>query len=428
MENFKFKVPEKTSTGKKIRKIAGVLGLSLASYLGGDKLLNDKFEENKDLTSGKENTEQLSELTKQKDFEYQRNELEEDKEKMEDIAYQTAKEKFISEESFKSFVDMIVFEEENIKLLEEEIERRKKGGKPTEQYKNQSNEELDDSLIFLRSILDDDKAELKEKMLFLKNQDRSKFPSEKIQETYEKIKKTILSYDIGREWIVDNMQNPKYRERLKKEYKASYSYSSREDLDMYIDNIVFRRTQLAEDSNFVLSKDITKSFSEKEEESINISAFLKNINNKVYFKIDEDTLSAVETSIHEYAHKATEAELSMLPATINLLLSAFDSTSTISNLSETGTDLKKMIEYYSSPTEMYARKKVFDFDLEKFGIKKYEEEFTNKHYLKARKLLEEGKLKMGSQQFMYIIKPKMMKKVMNEIASLDTDSTNFKKV
>ncbi len=76
-------------------------------------------------------------------------------------------------------------------------------------------------------------------------------------------------------------------------------------------------------------------------------------------------------------------------------------------------------EYYSNPTEILARKAVFDTELEKLGIKKYEEEFTQEHYKKIKKLKKEGKLSRNSDQFFRMFERDALIMIMNTIAYQD---------
>ncbi len=67
---------------------------------------------------------------------------------------------------------------------------------------------------------------------------------------------------------------------------------------------------------------------------------------------------------------------------------------------------------------MYARKKVFDYDLQELGIKEYGEKFTIEQYIEVLRSLnnpDKGWHK-GSIEFMNMIKPKYMEQIMNTIA------------
>ncbi len=76
-------------------------------------------------------------------------------------------------------------------------------------------------------------------------------------------------------------------------------------------------------------------------------------------------------------------------------------------------------EYFRNPTEILARKAAFDTELEKLGIKKYEEEFTEEHYKKIKKLFEEGKLSPNSKEFFRMFEKDALIMIMNTIAYQD---------
>ena len=85
-------------------------------------------------------------------------------------------------------------------------------------------------------------------------------------------------------------------------------------------------------------------------------------------------------------------------------------------------------EYLSKPTELDARKKVLEMEMESLGIKKYEEEFTDGHYKKLIKLNKEGKLSNDAHDFLRVIKPEYIKQIMNSIALEDSLIKNSENV
>lgn len=73
--------------------------------------------------------------------------------------------------------------------------------------------------------------------------------------------------------------------------------------------------------------------------------------------------------------------------------------------------------YYSNPYERLARKQVLDLELERLGIKKYGERFTDTHYEKMMKLYKREKLSRDAMEFIQRTDPKYFKQIMNEIAA-----------
>lgn len=73
-------------------------------------------------------------------------------------------------------------------------------------------------------------------------------------------------------------------------------------------------------------------------------------------------------------------------------------------------------KYFSRPTEMDARKRVFEYELERNGIWKYGETFTEEHLQKAIDLDIKGKLSAGATEFLLFTKPENIPVIMNTIA------------
>jgi len=233
----------------------------------------------------------------------------------------------------------------------------------------------------------------------------------------EKIKSLIYLYDKGREWVLHNIADPKYLERLKDEVVSSFPGISEEDFQIKFNEIILNRIKQALDDNFVLSKNIQVSF-----ESLNgdgqVESFYNKNKNEVNLPLDADSSKALLFALHEYAHKVTNANKLLTSKEIALFSEAFDSSSVAKNLFLEGSngDVLYNISYYSNPTEMYAEKKGFEYELEKFGIKKYGEKFTMKHYEEVIKNL--NKFSDPSKGFIFSVKKEMFERVMNEIAEI----------
>ena len=58
-----------------------------------------------------------------------------------------------------------------------------------------------------------------------------------------------------------------------------------------------------------------------------------------------------------------------------------------------------------------------DYEMERLGIKKYGERFTDEHYQKLVEYDKEGKLFMNTHEFMKTTKPEYFKQIFNEIAA-----------
>lgn len=76
---------------------------------------------------------------------------------------------------------------------------------------------------------------------------------------------------------------------------------------------------------------------------------------------------------------------------------------------------KRVSEYYSDPTEILARKRVLDYELELRGIKMYEEQFTEEHYEKIKFLSDKWYLSVNSDQFFYMFEKEDLIYIMNTV-------------
>ncbi|MDD3284301.1 MAG: hypothetical protein PHZ07_01775 [Patescibacteria group bacterium] len=135
--------------------------------------------------------------------------------------------------------------------------------------------------------------------------------------------------------------------------------------------------------------------------------------------------------IHEGAHQSTVSGISKKVKDIFKECFYFNPKFFPKSVEEFGEKVVK--EYACMPEEMYARKKVLDIEMEDLDIKKYDEEFIEKHYNKLLKYYKEGKLSKDAEQFLKIIKGvidgseegfKWLKIIFDEIAMNDLDINN----
>lgn len=73
-------------------------------------------------------------------------------------------------------------------------------------------------------------------------------------------------------------------------------------------------------------------------------------------------------------------------------------------------------KYLSKPTELDARKRVFEYELETNGIWQYGQPFTADHLAKALQLQKEGKFSQDAIDFLANLKPDKIPEIMNTIA------------
>jgi len=118
------------------------------------------------------------------------------------------------------------------------------------------------------------------------------------------------------------------------------------------------------------------------------------------------------TVVHEMEHEITDGGLGMSERAKTLYQEAYNGPRK---------DTKNGA-YFSQPTELDARKKSFEFELEKNGVWKYGEPFTQEHLQKALQLEKEGKLTNDSQVFINYLKHDKIPEIMNTIAENRTVS------
>ena len=393
----------KPSLGRRIRKMTELAGLSALSMMPGDKNIGNKLIAN-DQTKNR--------------IEWERSDLEKNGGAMKEMAYMLAEEEVTNKEKILFLENRINFIKDCINENFEELKYRESHGSSSEEYTNTSTEYLEESIEEWKIYLKEDEAELTK----LRNLvgDQIKLSDDEIQKQINEINKSIFYYDLGRKWVLDNIDNPEYFERLKKEGSKDLPNLSFEDVKKYVEKWQAYRFLQVRDDNFVISKDIQKSYeSSGGDSTMYVGGFYRPTNQKVYFPLNQDSLSSIELAIHEYTHKVTKANYYIPLNSIKLFIEAFDSSSVMANYG-TIKELsgRKSLEYLSDPTEMYARKKVFEYDLERLGVKKYGEEFTKEHYLKVLELKRKRQLSGGSCEFILSIKPEMMERVMNEIAAI----------
>lgn len=114
----------------------------------------------------------------------------------------------------------------------------------------------------------------------------------------------------------------------------------------------------------------------------------------------------VPVAVHEMEHEVTEGERGMSETAKRLYKEAYAGVG-----SET-----KIGAYLSKPEELDARKRVFEYELERNGIWKYGESFTQEHLQKSLELRKAGKLTDDSQVFLDLLKHEKIPEIMNTIA------------
>lgn len=208
-------------------------------------------------------------------------------------------------------------------------------------------------------------------------------------------------YDDQRNWLITLVNSPKYGERIINEYG--------EDLTKGEMVLKIRKNKIEENKyKVVLGSEVSGTTQAQYIPSSDSVELPSN------FDKEKDR----GLGVHEFTHSMTLGGLIMSPSAKAIFRNAFttenfnESEKVVNEraLKETGLD------YYANPTELDARKKELEYDMEKLGIKKYEEDFTDTHYQKLLELQKQGKLSSGADQFLRMIKPEYIHLIMNGIA------------
>ena len=246
--------------------------------------------------------------------------------------------------------------------------------------KDFSSKEVRDSILFRDIVFFSQKIE-QLKTLYQKTM--SLTPNEYYASLQEDLKRKLVEYEEYRDWLKQDIQSDDYFLKLKNEFgserKARLEIEKRlKSLEIGVDLVLGE--QAREDAiGLYLTKALRKSVQLPTERV------------------------GIDVPAHEYEHQATRANKGISHYAKKLY-----------HKSLTPEGLKD--KYRSDPTELDARKKALEYEMEKLGIKKIGEPFTREHYKKLLDLKMEFKLSIGTQEFIEIIKPEYFEKIMNTIA------------
>ena len=386
-------IPQNNSNSlkKSIRKLTGIVGIGAMSLM--QKESNDQIFPKQDNYS-KENTR----------TEWSKQELSGAGLEKAAVILQRISEK-------ERNIELFVFASECLSEYEIEYLQRQVTGKRNI-YDKVSDEELQENIDEFKGHKEKYKNAL-DKLNYQEVYEKNLPVDEDTKYYMEMIKGTMETYDIARKWLLENIKSEAYKNKM--------HFNSIDSAFQFKKNAIQgERARAASEDDFILTSDMDKSYQlvNNSQPSSGTDAFYLPSADKVFLKMEKsDLLDGVDAAIHEYSHKITNGNNKMTFHETELLSESFDSLATSSLFAGKDTSLiLKNVTYLSDPTEIFARKKVFDYDLERLGVKKYGETFTPSHYLRALELMKQGKLMYGSSDFLRIIKPKYIERVMNKIS------------
>ncbi len=230
---------------------------------------------------------------------------------------------------------------------------------------------------------------------------------------------SIDSLEKQRDWVLDKMDDPvylmratKYEGLLIQDINKRKEYLKNAKI-VFVESDKIRSTEVGDAAGHT--------YGYRDNAIIAVATKSKNLKNKV------------PVVVHESAH----ARPTMSAYAYNLYQSAFfhveDSIAASKNktygtpdwgFTETSMDTKEELiayqKYFSQAEELDASRHVFEYEIEKLGIKKYGDEFTDETFDKVLRAIKEGKLSNNAVEFFTHINPeehgKWIKLIMNTIA------------
>lgn len=132
-----------------------------------------------------------------------------------------------------------------------------------------------------------------------------------------------------------------------------------------------------------------------------------------YTNIHFPNFYSTTIGIHEFQHLLTYGNFYMSDYAKDLYRVAFDS----SKVGNSTIGAQTFLSRNSQPTEMDANRVQLSFEMERLGIKKYNEKFTLEHYKKLLYCLSKGLFtNQGAVDFLIVVKPRYVCQIFNTIA------------
>ena len=137
---------------------------------------------------------------------------------------------------------------------------------------------------------------------------------------------------------------------------------------------------------------------------------------EAYLGHEGDKSYFYETVLHEILHESTMYDEGLSGTVEEFLRDSFKNSEN---------DSQKDSLYFSEPGELIVRKQILDLEMEKLGIKKYGEIFTEEHYKKLNELKDKYELSTDAVKFIDHIKPENFIDVMNGLAQNNKEEKDY---
>jgi hypothetical protein len=164
---------------------------------------------------------------------------------------------------------------------------------------------------------------------------------------------------------------------------------------------------------FLSLADMKGRFGKDDPKNSNVAGFYSSSEHKVFFAYDLNPYELNQVMIHEFIHASMRIDKNMSESAKKSLDDSYK------NLTEEPAQEKNA--YYKQSGERIARKQQLDLEMDKLGIKKYGEKFTDEHYEKLMESYKNGKFSRNAKEFIKTTKPEDLKKIFDEIAKQETN-------
>jgi hypothetical protein len=214
-----------------------------------------------------------------------------------------------------------------------------------------------------------------------------------LQKAQDKFRQAFFAYSAQKEWFMTHVDSPGYKRRL-----IEGEQLSRDDLE--------KRKALLQENDFHISPYETLL------ENVNHGGQYDHVLNKIRMGTSPQNIKDGHM-IHELQHNATRNKFGMSKHAKELYAHSLNVEEIVTLY---GTESDERVDYLSNPTEMDARKKVLEWDMEQLGIKKYEDNFTDEHIDQLFDSLVWSQLSVNAKEFLLFTKREYLKEIMNTIA------------
>lgn len=240
-------------------------------------------------------------------------------------------------------------------------------------------------------------------------QEKPETSTEKAQRISQLYSEAYKAYDKQIDWVGDNMHSPEYKRRMiEHEGMTEADHEKRKELFGAVKDI------------YSVEDDVSTSYKEhtlSEDQTFNkdfyagVTGYTMPQTGEIHLSVSRYRKHA--DGVHEAKHSSTRNGALLSSYARNLYTRSFQPQRAFS---------ADNLEYLKDPDERNARKGELEYDMERLGIKKYEEKFSGEHYNKLMEAKKKGLLSQGSVEFLDTTNPLYLDRILHTIAAAETAS------